>query len=154
MRRIINLEDELRLERRKQALKEAGYKCTQCGIKKGSFAVQNGAKKYNEVDEFEANFLRENGVKVVKIFLRVLSVGRDEKNPEIELLKVLCPLCSQQYIKDKATEARKKKIGKLSKVRIEHISEVRNYVFNCTGKMLSINDAIGLYMRVHEVLSK
>jgi GMP synthase PP-ATPase subunit len=151
--RIRDLEQEEKNAIAREVLKNAGYRCTSCGVKKGALAWTNSSKKYVEVDEFEADFMRNQGIKIVKVFLRVIKVGTSETSPYTDEYKVLCALCSQDYIKAKIAETRKKKLGKLSEVRMMHVKEVRNYIFCVTGKMVSIDDAIGLYLRVYSVLN-
>ena len=149
--------DLKKLERsavRGEVLKKAGYKCQECRIRMGSFALSNDSKKYTQLDDFEANFVRSQGGRVVKVFLRVLCINSEDDNREKDIYRVLCPLCSQQYIKKLVQEAKKKKLGNLANVKLLHVVEVKNYIFNVTGRMVSTSDALGLYLRIYEVLNR
>lgn len=139
---------------RGEVLKKAGYKCQECGIKMGSFALANDSKKYTQLDDFEANFIRREGGRVVKVFLRVLCINSDDLEREKDIYRVLCPLCSQQYVKKLVQDAKKKKLGGLGNVTLSHVVEVKNYIFATTGRMVSTSDALGLYLRMYDVLNR
>ena len=39
-------------------------------------------------------------------------------------------------------------------VKLLHVVEVKNYIFNVTGRMVSTSDALGLYLRMYDVLNR
>ena len=155
MRKAVeNAEELVIMEIRKDILKASGYKCQQCGVKKGTICLPNSDTGYTELDEFQQKFYRKQGVKLVKIFLRLFNLTDNRFSTNKNDYAVLCPLHSQVYVKELVRAGRSNKLGKLGAVRISHIKEVQNFVFFETGKHISFKTAMQLYFRMEEVMNK
>lgn len=154
MKLILNLEEKYRQELAKDVLKKAGYKCQVCGIKKGTVVLKNENKTYIELDEFQQTFYKDKDVKTMKIYLRVLQISGEKNSLEFKDYKVLCPVHSQQVMKERIKEGRLKKKEWLNNLRLEEVKGVRNYIFQSTGKYMELKDALWLFLYIEELIVK
>lgn len=149
-----SIQNDLHIEIAKIVLRKQGNKCFRCGVKNGSTVHKLSSGEYNEVDDHEANFMRNAGVKILKIHLRVIQENGNENSHDPNDYRALCPHHSQIALKEKIIQIKKKNIGDLSNIRVKQIVEVKNFIFNCTGKMIVTKDCIALIMRIEQVLKK
>lgn len=148
-----SVDTDLHNEIAKIVLKRQQYKCFYCGVKNNAIVHKQSDGSYYELDAHEQEFFKNSGVKPLKIHLRVIqTIGINGSTDPIDY-KALCPHHSQKVLREKIIEIKKKNIGDLSKVRVRHIQEVKNFIFNCTGKMIITKDCVGLIMRLEQVLN-
>lgn len=133
-------------------LKRQQYKCSVCNAKQNSHVIRTGSTYSDPIDEHELNYYTAHGIKPIKIFLRVIQTNGAPGTLDPEDYTTFCPMHAQTELKEKISQIKKKNIGDLSHFRVKHITEVKNFVFQCTGKMMLTKDCIGLIMRFEQVL--
>lgn len=137
----------------KEVLKRQQYKCFLCSARQNSLVVKSGTGYSDPLDDFETSHYVKHGVKPIKIYLRVIQTEGHSGSLDPEDFKAFCPHHVQQELKDRISEIRKKNLEDLSNIRVRHIAEVKNFIFQCTGKMMLTKDCVGLIMRLEQVLS-
>jgi hypothetical protein len=133
-------------------LKRQQYKCSVCNAKHNTQVIRTGSEYSDPIDEHELSYYTAMGIKPIKIFLRVLQINGIPGTIDTEDYTTFCPMHAQSELKQKIIAVKKKNIGDLSNFRVRHIQEVKNFVFQCTGKMMVTKDCIGLIMRFEQVL--
>lgn len=144
-------DSEIKNEIARIVLKRQQYKCSVCNAKHNSYVIRTGSRYSEQIDEHELNYYTTLGIKPLKIFLRVLQVNGTPGTIDPEDFNTFCPMHAQAELKEKIKQIKKKNIGDLSNFRVQHITEVKNFVFQCTGKMMLTKDCIGLIMRFEQV---
>ncbi len=76
---------------RPDALRKAGYKCSECKAKHRSIGYRNVKGDWVECDELMLFWCKEQGIKVKQMFLQVCHVDNNPSNNDPDNLVVKCP---------------------------------------------------------------
>lgn len=143
---------EIKNEIARIVLKRQHYKCSVCNAKNNTHVVRTGDTYSDPIDEHEYSYYTAHGIKPIKLFLRVLQTNGTPGSTDPEDYTTFCPMHAQTELKEQIRAIKKKNIGDLSNFRVKHITEIKNFVFQSTGKMMVTKDCIGLIMRLEQVL--
>jgi len=150
----LSLESEIKTAIASQVLKNQAYKCAKCKVKHRSTALKKPNGEYTELDEFEIKQFVALNQPLTKIFLRVLPKVHSGNSIDPNDFIALCPKHAQAHLKPYIKEIKTKKKSVHYDPRMIDIQEIRNYVFACTGRMMTISDVTHLIIRVEKINNK
>jgi hypothetical protein len=147
-----NFDKLIKMEISKKVLKRQGYKCLKCGVPHKAKVIRHSDHYSEPLDQHEENFMINSGIKPIRIILCVLARTGFENSQDPAHYDAYCPIHTQERLKATIAAIKKKRIGDLSNPAIRHVVEIKNFIFSCTGKMITTREAIGLIMRVSQSL--
>lgn len=136
---------------RPSILKRDNYKCKHCGVQHKARAYRNTTGNYTIVDEFAEQWAKQNGKKVITIFLNVAHLDHNKQNNDPQNLLSLCPVCHSKNDKEHKkfkkitfTEKVNETKNKITTESIEEnkklIAAVKKEIRQITGVFVAIED--------------
>lgn len=127
-----------------QIIRKQNYKCVKCKVKQHAKAIKKEDGSYQEVDEFQENFYRQIGVKILKIYLRLVQFTNFEDNPDFTSAYVMCPKCAQEQINKREKIKRPATETEFEGISIHLIRGLKNFCENEFGKRITTRQVVNL----------
>lgn len=107
-----NWKDEIR----PAILKREGNKCKFCGVPNRVEIIRENGVDWLIVDEFEKDWAKRHGIKVIKVVLTIAHLDQDRNNNNYNNLAALCQRCHLRH--DHPHKLKYRKLPKQSQRRI------------------------------------